>query len=914
MVYEFKTKQISSFIMTRKKLLFFLIGLVILVASCASPDDSSSTNQTQVSSDSTALNFSLTLNGLFTGRLENNVNPSQIEAGEINYAENNLDLAIVNYFSGQLIISNQNIPADVNTFPVTASVNTETMEIILLQTIMLKPGTYMFELSIDQSGQQYAGVVVSGISATNGGGINTVNMDLKPIIGDSLISTDIVEDLGRLSFQYAAVPNFKEATDDIIEIGVIIDSTSDEALFRFDDTGTSEAYLNLINEPDTIELKLYKNGAQIGKSRSIQETQSFNFGQNISMDLIPLYGRTLIALSSDGGDATFDVEFPSEIVSNGSTTADNLDVYLTINGIQNATQSQNINGTSFTLDGTNDIYSGGSFNFSGIQYDNLNVYLSYKKIDTDELIGACNFQINLNSTSQHSALCNISIQNNISQSGDIMALANISVYSPSLTPGASVYVIKDGGEEETLGITDGNGYIETYLKSGDYQIGSRLPASGRFGETSVTLDPMEVANIEVTLNASAPINASVLINGGQTATYSKYVTLNLSATDDDSVLAYYASESSAVPNEGDAGWETFVDATSDYQGNHPYELSDGDGTKTVFIWFKNPSNYISSVSQDTIIVQKDTGIYLTDFEVTTNSYADTTNDLDLVCQNEHGANYRLADWNEIEAYASNSPTNALNMSTLLGLPVEKTSYGVDNKRLLSFYGKRYSDPGNTKHYYISRLDLAAEINGDNLYDTLLDSLYSPHAEITINEDSSSDSLVLIPETNKTVQLKANESLTITEIQNLTTEVVCFGETGNHPLLNGTFDDPVDNFEYWGHVSGNVDVLGNELVLANDDSTSSMAIQDKIGVVDGATYRLSADLKTSDETVITVQILDDEGDILANFETADNSRTNETSDFTIDVAAGDVLPLTVKISIPVNATGNGFADNITLIRQ
>jgi hypothetical protein len=901
--------------MNKKNLLFFLIGLFLFGASCASPDSSSSSNSSETSSEDTTISFELTLNGLFSGSIQNNRQQSQNQSIQIdgtNLSENNLDLAIINYFSGQIIIANQNDLADIKTYPVTVAVNTETLEINLLQTIVLKPGTFMFELSIYRSGQEYAGVVVSSVSATNGGGINTIDMDLKPIIGDSLITTDIVEDLGHLSFQYSDVPNLKDASDDIIEIGVIIDSTSDEAIFRFDNTGTSEAYLNLFDEPDKIELKLYKNGAQIGRSLNAQETQPFNFGQDINMDLVPLYGRTSIALSSDGGDATFDIEFPSEIISSGSVTAANLQVYLTFNGIHNGTQSQNINGSSFTLDATNDIYSGGSLNFTGVQYDNLNVYLSYKKIDTDELIGACNFQLNLNSTTQHGALCNISIQNSIIQSGNIMALANISVYSPSLTPGASVYVIKDGGEEQTLGITDGNGYIETYLKSGSYQIGARLPANGRFGETSIVLDPMEVANIAVTLSASAPLNASVLINNGQNATYSKYVTLNLSATDGDSIVAYYASESSTVPDENGPGWSTISDPTSDYQGDHSYQLSDGDGTKTVFVWFKNPSNYISPVAQDSIILQKNAGIYLSNFTVTAAAIPDSS-DLNQQCINEFGATYRLADWNDMAVYIGSSQTNALTMSDYIGLPSAGTSYGVDNKRFISNNGNRYADLGNTRQYYVSRLDIDAVIpDPDNKWLIPYSSLYTPEAYLSIN---LTDDLVLIPETDKTISISKKSDFTVTEIQNLSAQVICFGETGYHPLLNGTFDDPANNFEYWGFVSGLVSTVANELVLENDVGVDSIANQENIGVIDGATYRLSADLKTATvDTTVTVEVLDADDDILVSIQTSDNSWITELNDFVVDVAAGDVLPLKVQVSIPAGSTGNGFADNITLIRQ
>ena len=908
-------------------LILFLIGLILLTLSCASPEgDSSSTtiDSAQPGSNESEINFTLTLNGILTGSIDHDETSRSILVNndeDSQFFSNDINMAVINYFSGQLVITNQSNPADIKSYPVTASVNSETLEINLLQTLVLKTGTYMFELSISRSGQQYAGVVVSGITESIGGSINTVNMDLKPIIGDSLVTTDIVEDLGHLSFMYSDVPSLMDATNDIIEIGVIIDSTSDESLFRFDATGASEAYLNLIDEPNKIELKLYKNGAQVGKSIDAQETQSFNFGQDINMDLVPLYGRTTILLSSDGGDATFDVEFPSEIVSTGSTTLDNLAVYLTFNGTHNGTQSQNINGTNFIFDATNDSYSGGGFNFTGVQYDNLNVYLAYKTIDTDDLIGSCNFQINLNSSTQHNALCDISVQNSILQSGNIMALANISVYGPSLTPGATIYVIKDGGEEQTLGITDGNGYLESYLKSGTYQIGSRLPSNGRFGETSVILDPMEVANIEVTLNASAPINASVLINSGQNATYSRFVTLNLAAQDDVNIVAYYASESNTVPDESDPGWSTISDPTSDYQGNRPYQLSAGDGTKTVFVWFKNPSNYISPVSQDAIILQKDSGIYLSNFSVTAAAYDDDA-DLDQQCVNEFGATYRLADWNDIAAYIGTSQSNALNLSNLIGLPTGGNLYlDESNKRFVSYNGNRYlyNDAGQARQYYISRLNPDATI-GSGFWTANMNQLYDwgqPKKAITASHD-----LLLIPEMTKTVSIELFGTRIVTsvdEIENLNgaraTKVVCFGDTGYHPLLNGTFDDPVNNFAYWGYVSGSVSVLGNELVLENEIGIDSVANQEDIGVIDGSTYRLSADLKTATvDTTITVQILDAEDDILATIQTTNNSWVTETNDFIVDVGGGDVLPFKALISIPADSTGNGFADNISLTLQ
>ncbi len=99
-------------------------------------------------------------------------------------------------------------------------------------------------------------------------------------------------------------------------------------------------------------------------------------------------------------------------------------------------------------------------------------------------------------------------------------------------------------------------------------------------------------------DTTAP-TGSVTINNGASSTNSPSVTLGLSATDDRGVTGYYVSESSTKPSASASGW-TSITSTTSYSASVPYTLSSGDGSKTVYVWYKDAAGNISSVSSDSI--------------------------------------------------------------------------------------------------------------------------------------------------------------------------------------------------------------------------------------------------------------------------------------------------------------------------
>ncbi|MFZ1804752.1 MAG: 6-bladed beta-propeller [Nitrospira sp.] len=112
----------------------------------------------------------------------------------------------------------------------------------------------------------------------------------------------------------------------------------------------------------------------------------------------------------------------------------------------------------------------------------------------------------------------------------------------------------------------------------------------------------EVTAIPVLIDITAPQNPYAVINHGAFMTNSAEVVVTISATDlDTGVGAYFISESPLTPVAGTPGW---VDVTSaiKFGATIPFILSPGDGHKTIYVWFKDIGNNVSTPASTTILV------------------------------------------------------------------------------------------------------------------------------------------------------------------------------------------------------------------------------------------------------------------------------------------------------------------------
>ena len=104
-------------------------------------------------------------------------------------------------------------------------------------------------------------------------------------------------------------------------------------------------------------------------------------------------------------------------------------------------------------------------------------------------------------------------------------------------------------------------------------------------------------------DVTSPASTSLSIDTGNIATNSQNVTLSLTASDAVGVTGHYSSESATTPDLSDSGWTSVSSATT-YSGTANFTMSSGEGTKTVYAWFRDFAGNISVANNDTIILDQ----------------------------------------------------------------------------------------------------------------------------------------------------------------------------------------------------------------------------------------------------------------------------------------------------------------------
>jgi len=144
-----------------------------------------------------------------------------------------------------------------------------------------------------------------------------------------------------------------------------------------------------------------------------------------------------------------------------------------------------------------------------------------------------------------------------------------------------------------------NSSIYRYMSAGTYTIVAATFYSGKSGSFSLSVSGSGSSLSDNCPDSTAP-SGSVSINSGDSYTDSYYVTLSLSATDDEGVTGYYASTSSSSPSGSGYSW-TSITSTTSYSGSKSYfYLGSSQGTRTVYVWFKDTAGNVSNRNSDSI--------------------------------------------------------------------------------------------------------------------------------------------------------------------------------------------------------------------------------------------------------------------------------------------------------------------------
>lgn len=141
-----------------------------------------------------------------------------------------------------------------------------TFEVQSPRNILLCQGEYEFKLFLTNGVQQYVGFLQSFNIKE---GINRLSMDLKPVIGNKLVSNGSLEELGRIQFKYDKTDLSKPED---LQLGITINGNQETLLVPDHASDVIENYINLDHGEHLVDVRLYQEKESSGRSTKWQKT------------------------------------------------------------------------------------------------------------------------------------------------------------------------------------------------------------------------------------------------------------------------------------------------------------------------------------------------------------------------------------------------------------------------------------------------------------------------------------------------------------------------------------------------------------------------------------------------------------------------------------------------------------------
>ncbi len=358
------------------------------------------------------------------------------------------------------------------------------------KSLVLEPSSYSFSLVLDRGEHQYVG---TSVHTVEDGSQELVPMTIRPVIGDSQVSTEVISELVDFRFNY----NVEQLGDAGLigpSIGITIDQGS-ELVFELDPaTGLSEhMFLNLVPGTYDIDLRLFDAGRQVGKSVPNQGIgASVSPGTNVTLDIVPLYGEVGLGLAVNGGNANITIQVPAEIVEEAGDLS-NLQTILSVVGPENPLQE-----VALALVPVGANYEA-SVNLLEMYYGNLDFELAFSDIAEDEPLGTCLDSATL-TRNQTIVECELTLRTRSAIGGNLLSTVGLNVFDVDGAPVPGAVVSVDG---EDIAITNSAtfstpGYSKIYLNPGVRDIVVRN--GGSFAELTYDSIPLSVDNLDITLD------------------------------------------------------------------------------------------------------------------------------------------------------------------------------------------------------------------------------------------------------------------------------------------------------------------------------------------------------------------------------------------------------------------------------
>ncbi len=359
-----------------------------------------------------------------------------------------------------------------------------------------------------------------------------------------------------------------------------------------------------LDTPSTTVSYLDVSYSNEASGKTITASYSTNGGNNVNWAFLPL-----VTTSSATGVTTSSATLNGTVKANGTSTAW-FQYGASSGSYMGTTTSQSVTGTSTTsisasLSGlsstTTYYYRIAAQNSAGTSYGNETSFTTSSPPSDDGGGGGGGGSItyiSVTSTSPTNGATGVAVNSTISATfSETMNGSTLTTDSFRLTGGGSTVggSVSTSGNRATFTPSSNLAYNTTYTATITTDAKAANAANSALASdytwSFTTTSPSDT---------TVPVGG-ITINNNASYTTTRDVTLNLSATDNTGVTGYSLSINAAVPSATGTSWVSVTSAAS-FTRDVSYTLNSGDGSKTVYAFYKDASGNVSNSVSDSIIL------------------------------------------------------------------------------------------------------------------------------------------------------------------------------------------------------------------------------------------------------------------------------------------------------------------------
>lgn len=388
-------------------LLFCLLLMQGCVSEHKNQSQSELTQTPKTVQTQSAVSLNLDMESVFSQRISSTYSPQSIRRAVNNQSAMG-ELKITNLSDNSVQVVSWPITYDVDVFELTSN-----------KTIVLSPGNYDFEFLVEIDNHQYVGVR-SAVSVNDSDKL-ALEMVLQAVLGDTSITVDQINDLPSFKLVYPE--------DELLELlapklGVIIDNGNEVILNLApqSDNGNriTEQYLSISEGNHSIQIALYDDNKQVGKSVVAQEQVVVVAGEALSINLVPLSGEVAILFEQQGGNAFFSLTFPNTVFDEVESV-DQLNILLKMSGVTNNPGDVLMTNLIDNGDGTSTV----TYTHSDLNAEAITLALEFYDNANEDLLASCLLENLSLDKNDRSLTCNIELVRRSIIQGHVMATLGI---------------------------------------------------------------------------------------------------------------------------------------------------------------------------------------------------------------------------------------------------------------------------------------------------------------------------------------------------------------------------------------------------------------------------------------------------------------------------------------------------------